>query len=248
MLSKLLRKLWRAGRRAGGRSPGELAAAPAYDLWSATYDSESENLLVALDEVMFAELLEPCQVTGKVVVDVGCGTGRHWAKMLARNPAQLLGFDVSKGMLARLLEKHAGANVRLVADHRLDGLADASCDFLVSNLALAHFPDSAAALLEWARVLKPGGELIVTDLHPSAADGGDCTFRHHDQVKAVQLFVHPLESLRLSASRSGFSLLKLAEKAVGPSMRGYYEARGAGAKFDRMNGSPMLIGLHFRRL
>jgi ubiquinone/menaquinone biosynthesis C-methylase UbiE len=225
-----------------------MAAAPAYDLWSSTYDGESENLVVALDEVMFAELLEPCELSGKVVVDVGCGTGRHWAKMLARNPAQLLGFDVSKGMLARLVEKHAEANVHLVADHRLDDLADASCDFLVSNLALSHFPDSAAALLEWARVLKPGGDLIVTDLHPSAAEGGDCTFRHHGEVKAIQLFVHSPDSLKLSANRSGFSLLKMVERVVGPSMRGSYEARGARAEFDRMNGRPLLIGLHFRRL
>jgi ubiquinone/menaquinone biosynthesis C-methylase UbiE len=244
MLSKLLRRVLRAGGRAGG----EMAAAHAYDLWSSTYDSESENLLVALDEVMFADLVEPCQLSGKVVVDVGCGTGRHWAKILAKNPAQLLGFDVSKGMLARLIEKHAGAKVQLVQDHRLDDLSDASCDFVVSNLALSHFPDSAAALIEWARVLKPGGDLIVTDLHPIAADGGDCTFRHHDEVRAVQLFVHPLDSLKLSASRSGFSLVKLVETVVGPSMRGHYEAKGAHAEFERMNGAPLLLGLHFRRL
>lgn len=225
-----------------------MAAAPAYDLWSSTYDSESGNLVVALDEIMFAELLEPCQLSGKIIVDVGCGTGRHWAKMLARNPAHLLGFDVSRGMLARLLEKHAGAQVQLVSDHRLDDLADASCDLLVSNLALAHFPDSAAALLEWARVLKPGGELIVTDLHPDVAAGGDCTFRHQDALQAVKLFVHPLDSLKVSAGRSGFSLLRLVEKVVEPSMRRYYEAGGASAAFDRMNGTPLLLGLHLRRM
>jgi ubiquinone/menaquinone biosynthesis C-methylase UbiE len=224
-----------------------MAAAPAYDLWSSTYDGESENLVVALDEIVFAELLEPCQLSGKVIVDVGCGTGRHWAKMLARHPAQLLGFDVSEGMLARLRVKHPGAQVQLVADHRLDELADASCDLLVSNLALAHFPDSAAALSEWARVLKSGGDLILTDLHPDAADGGDCTFRHDDELHAVKMFVHPLDSLKLSARRSGFSLLKLMEKVVEPSMRRYYEAGGASAAFDRMNGTPLLVGLHLRR-
>src|SRR5438270_4798034 len=57
------------------------AVASAYDLWSATYDDEGDNLLVLLDEELFAGLLARIDVRGKRVVDVGCGTGRHWGKL-----------------------------------------------------------------------------------------------------------------------------------------------------------------------
>src|SRR4051812_25648116 len=96
-LARALRRLVPTGRR---------DAASAYDLWAATYDAEGDNLLVLLDEGLFEGLLRRVEVRGKRVVDVGCGTGRHWAKIAAGGPAELVGYDVSPGMLARLRRKH----------------------------------------------------------------------------------------------------------------------------------------------
>src|SRR5579859_8007718 len=83
--------------------------ASAYDMWSSTYDADGQNILVRLDESLFPRLLGGVQIRGKSVVDVGCGTGRHWSKLLAQEPAELIGYDVSPGMLEQLRRKIPGA-------------------------------------------------------------------------------------------------------------------------------------------
>jgi len=139
--SHLLR---RALRRLVGSGPW--AAAQAYDLWSATYDAEPDNLLVLLDEELFEGLLRRVEVRGRRVIDVGCGTGRHWTKILAHGPLELVGYDVSPGMLARLRRKHPGAAVHLASAEALSHSAAQSCDLLVSTLALSHVPSADPVL------------------------------------------------------------------------------------------------------
>lgn len=217
-----------------------------YDLWSSTYDQDGGNLLVALDEVMFDRLLRRVDLRGAVVVDVGCGTGRHWAKMLARNPRRLIGFDTSSGMLAKLREKHPLAEAHQVLDHRLV-LPPESCDVLVSTLALAHMPDAAAALSEWARVVKKGGHIILTDLHPAAAERSTCTFEHQGQVHAVRLHVHSLTSIREIASSHQFAMVELDEQVVGGALEPYYALRRAPRSFERMRGVGVIYGLVLRK-
>src|SRR5512132_2072125 len=57
-------------------------------------------------------------------------------------------------------------------DYRLGDLAhlpfdDGAFDLAVCALALSHLPDPAPAIAELARVLRPGGALVVSDLHPT---------------------------------------------------------------------------------
>lgn len=230
-----------------GRRPRSLDAEVGYDIWSSTYDSEPDNLLVAMDEAIFPDLLDRVGVRDKVVVDVGCGTGRHWARLQAGHPARLLGFDVSARMLAKLVGKYPDAVVERVTDHRLDALPSASCDLLVSTLALCHFRNAAAALAEWARVVRPGGDLIITDLHPRAAARSDCTFRHQGRTESIELHVHSVASLGQAATRHGLSLERLEERVVEDSLKPHYEAQDALAAFARIQGLPLILGLHLKK-
>src|SRR4051812_40834623 len=77
----------------------------AYDQWAADYDEQPNNLMLALDAELFDQFLTNTSLHKKVVVDVGCGTGRHWEKINTQEPARLIGFDVSKGMLDVLKKK-----------------------------------------------------------------------------------------------------------------------------------------------
>src|SRR6185312_10935044 len=144
----------------------ETAPEPAYDLWSESYDAQPDNLMLALDEDVFSKLISNSSFEGKIVVDVGCGTGRHWRKIMDKKPARLIGYDVSEGMLQMLKQKFPGAETHKLQDDHLTGLENNGCDVIVSTLALAHILHPENAFNEWYRVLKPGGEIIITDYHP----------------------------------------------------------------------------------
>src|SRR5687767_11764545 len=94
-------------------NPGTSSAATAYDLWSADYDHQPGNLVLDLDEFIFIELLKETSLTGKIVVDIGCGTGRHWSKITSQKPEKTIGYDISKKMLERLKEKFPNAETYL---------------------------------------------------------------------------------------------------------------------------------------
>ena len=223
----------------------ELEPAKAYDQWSAGYDDQPGNLMLALDEQLCSELLAHLDIRGKIVADIGCGTGRHWARLMDKQPARLAGFDVSSGMLGMLEKKYPGAETHLLTDERLTGLADGSCDLILSTLTVAHIGAIERALREWRRVVKPGGSILITDYHPDAlAKGGQRTFRHKDRVLAVRNHIHTLPRLREIAGELNLRVARCLEKEIDETVRPYYEQQQATALFDRFFGVKIIYGLH----
>lgn len=98
---------------------------------------------------------------GEIVVDVGCGTGRHTAAF-ARRGAEAVGLDVSAGLLA-VGAAAGGAYVQ--GDARRLPLRTASADAVlcVCQGGFGITPDSDRIVLaELARILRPGGRLALT--------------------------------------------------------------------------------------
>jgi SAM-dependent methyltransferase len=109
-------------------------------------------------------------VAGRDVLEVGCGAAQG-ARWLVAAGARVTAFDVSAGQLrqARRLDARTGVRVeRLVqADAQFLPFRSASFDVVMS--AFGGFPfvaDSARALREAARVLRPGGRLVFSVTHP----------------------------------------------------------------------------------
>ena len=226
----------------------ESAPAEAYDIWSQSYDNQPDNLMLALDGEVCGGLLDRTRVAGSVVADVGCGTGRHWQTLYGQGPARLVGFDVSPGMLARLQAKYPLAETHLLAGERLVPLGDRVCDLVLSTLTIAHIPDIRAALREWLRVLRPGGDIVLTDYHPAAlARGGQRTFREGDRVIAVRNHIYPIEKIRRICRQLGLREENVVERKIDDSMRHYYEKQGALALFERFRGVPIIYGLHLKK-
>lgn len=223
----------------------ETLPAEGYNLWAPAYDAQPDNLMLALDEALFADLLQTLDGAGKTIVDVGCGTGRHWAKLMAQGPAALVGYDVSEGMLAMLQQKMPNATVHLLdASGRLTHTADASADWVISTLTVAHIPDVAAAIAEWCRVLKPGGHLIITDYHPTAlARGANRSFSHQGKTVHLKNHVHPISKIKAELGQRGVAVLRLTEQTIDDSMRHWYEKQGALAVFQQYKGTPIIYGL-----
>lgn len=112
------------------------------------------------------------------VLDIGTGTGAL-LEVLAPRIDTGLGIDASRQMLAlaraRLAKPGLGhCAVRLGDMYRLP-LPDASFDLVVMQMILHYAEDPAGALAEAARVLRPGGRLVVVDL--AAHDRAECRDR-----------------------------------------------------------------------
>src|SRR6185295_6361081 len=101
------------------------------------------------------------------VGDLGCGTGATMA-MLAPHVQRVVGVDSSEEMLASAKARLDGATN--IALHRgsLEALPIDSreLDAAVFVLVLHHLPTPSQALVEAARVLKPGGRLLIVDMAP----------------------------------------------------------------------------------
>lgn len=132
----------------------------AYRQWSATYD-EPHNTLFDVDEPVMREILDP--LSPGAVLDAACGTGRYAAYLAARGH-RVLGVDSSPEMLGRARARVPDAGFLRGELARLP-VADGSVDVVVCALALVHVPSLAPVMAEFARVLKPGGHLAISDVH-----------------------------------------------------------------------------------
>lgn len=102
-------------------------------------------------------------------VDLGCGSGILSAE-LARVCGEVVGVDISPRALAAArahVERTGLTNVRfLEGDMTRLELSDGCCDVAVLSQTLHHLPDPTAGLKVAARLLKPGGRLILMELLP----------------------------------------------------------------------------------
>lgn len=136
-----------------------------YRIWSTTYDRPNSAFA---DEPVVAEIVDALPVG--VALDAACGTGRH-ASRLADRGHRVLGVDSSPAMLARARERVPQGEFR-IGDLRALPVADGEVDLVVCALALTHVPALDPVLAEFARVLRPGGHLVIADMHPEAVARG----------------------------------------------------------------------------
>ena len=226
----------------------EKKSAEAYDLWAENYDAQPGNLMLDMDEAVFADLLSGVTLKGKSVVDIGCGTGRHWPKLLKDGPASITGFDVSAGMLKRLEQKFPNAQTYQITDNLFTDIKSASYDVLVSTLTMAHIENMEEALIAWLRIVKYDCDIIITDFHPnSLAFGGKRTFQHDGTSISIQNFVHYVYDIENIFIKQGFRIVNKLERTIDESVRHYYEAKNALHVYEKFKDSRIIYGIHLKR-
>jgi ubiquinone/menaquinone biosynthesis C-methylase UbiE len=226
----------------------EKAAEKAYDIWSPSYDLQPGNLMLHLDEMIFSKLIRNIDLRDKWVADIGCGTGRHWQKILEKQPARVLGFDVSPGMLHQLKLKFPSAQVHLTSDNLLKTVPDSFIDCLITTLTIAHIKNIDEAIASWSRILKDNGDLVITDFHPiSLANGAKRSFHHAGKTVTVTNYIHPLEKIKKVFQEHNLYVLEQEERNVNEDVRTYYQNQNALAIYNRFIGIPIIYGLHLKK-
>jgi 2-polyprenyl-3-methyl-5-hydroxy-6-metoxy-1,4-benzoquinol methylase len=156
---------------------------------------------------------------GARVLDVGCGTGFHVARLRER------GFDVVGVEPGEELRRRARANNpdAEIVDGDMEDLAfeDASFDGVLAVEVIRHVPHPDLAVAEAARVLRPGGLAIITAAPKWSLNGYALINQVTSRVqvptftKQKQHFLTPPEARRLFRS-AGFSSVEMHGVLLGP--------------------------------
>jgi SAM-dependent methyltransferase len=184
-----------------------------YTAWAPIYDGP--NPAIAVEEPIVREMIRGLG-PGRAL-DAGCGTGRH-AGFLASQGFETVGVDATPGMLAVARANHPDVELR---EGRLEALPleDDSVDVVVSSLAVCHATDLGAVIAEMARVVRPGGTVIVSDPHPTTVQfGGVANFRdpEADPTQGLTLpfvpnLLHPLHTYVNAAVAAGLEVVECQE-------------------------------------
>jgi ubiquinone/menaquinone biosynthesis C-methylase UbiE len=157
-----------------------------YARWAANYDA-MPNALLRLEEPAVRALTDAWPAG--LVLDAACGTGRH-ARHLAARGHRVIGVDASPEMLAEARRALPAADLR-VGDLGALPLESASVDGAVCALALTHCERLGPPVTELARVLRPGGRLVVSDFHPVQLQLGGTAFFIAADGRAGQVRSYP---------------------------------------------------------
>ena len=226
----------------------ETQPAKAYDLWAPSYDAQPDNPILLLDNLLFKELLSATSMQGNMVADIGCGTGRHWEALFREDAAERIGYDASTEMLRKVREKYPNAKTFLHSGHALKELEDRSCDVLVSTLVIAHIRNLSAEWREWNRVLKMGGEILLTDFHPVALQrGANRSFMYGDRLVFIKNHVHTLEEVRALAGQMDWKEVAFIESRIDERVRHIFERLNVMEAYKDSYDQLVLYGLHFKK-
>lgn len=213
-----------------------------YERWASRYD-ETSNPVVAADDRVLGELIG--DVTGRIVLDAGCGTGRHTVR-LAEQAARVIALDFSANMLAQTrakLEQRGLADRVVLIEHDLAKplpVGDHAVDVSVCALVGEHLSNLPAVFAELARVLRPGGRLVFSVYHPFLALAGkEANF--HDVESNIEYRLgahrHLCADYVNAALRAGLQLTELREVTAEQALR------DVPGNFERYSGMLMLLAL-----
>jgi SAM-dependent methyltransferase len=175
-------------------------------------------------------------VRGQTVLDLGCGVGDLAAEMVGRG-ARVIGVDVSEELLAAARGRGlAGAELRK-ADLREPLELEVAVDGLWGGFVAAYFPDLPAALSRWARHLRPGGWVALTEIddffgHEPLAERTKAQLDGYarEALAAARYDFHMGRKLRRFLESAGFTVtteLNLADRELsfaGPAAREVVDA------------------------
>lgn len=182
-----------------------------------------------------AELLRGIDISGKRVLDVGCGAGGI-ELLLARDygTAEVIGIDIEAPVLehARHLIARRGLADRVRFEQVSPGplpFADQSFDVVFSKDAVIHIPDKEAWCRDMFRLLRPGGILVASDWMRIDEAPPSAEMRAYMDIEGLSFSMSALPRYGAALEAAGFRELQLRDR--NDWYRGVVQA-----EFERIRG------------
>jgi ubiquinone/menaquinone biosynthesis C-methylase UbiE len=226
-------------------SPFLASVRDGYERWAPTYD-HFPNPLLAREQRHIHPLLP--RLRNRHVLDLACGTGRWLKHLLAVGALPGVGVDLSSAMLRVAGDKRELSGKVVQADCLRLPFRASTFDFSICSFALGHIQDLRSVAVEFSRLMKPGSDLFVTDLHPEAyAVGWRTGFRDQQSVVQVHTLSHSSEDILGAFSSVGCECVTHLSLWLGDAEQPLFAAAGRQQLFQAACRVPAILFCHFKR-
>jgi ubiquinone/menaquinone biosynthesis C-methylase UbiE len=217
-----------------------------YERWALTYD-DFPNPLLAREQRHILPLLPALQ--NRSALDLACGTGRWLTRLLASGAGPAVGVDLSSAMLRVAGDKMELSGKIVQGDCLRLPFPPSTFDFLICSFALGHIQDLRSAAAEFSRVMKPGSDLFVTDVHPEAyARGWRTGFRDQQLPVQVHALPHSAEDILRAFHSAGCECVTHVGLCLGSSEEHIFAEAGKQHLFQTACRVPAIQFCHLKQV
>jgi ubiquinone/menaquinone biosynthesis C-methylase UbiE len=217
-----------------------------YERWAPTYD-DFPNPLLAREQRHILPLVP--DLRNRCALDLACGTGRWLTRLVASGAGPAVGVDLSSAMLRVAGDKMELSGRIVRGDCLRLPFQPSTFEFLICSFALGHIQDLRSAAAEFSRVMKPGSDLFVTDVHPEAyARGWRTGFRDRQSAVQVHTLPHSAEDIFRAFNSAGCECVTHVGLCLGGPEQSIFAEAGRQHLFQTACRVPAVLFCHLKQV
>lgn len=190
------------------KSTPVLSPKEGYDLWALSYAQESNPIKDLSNR--FVESMLP-DLSGKTLLDAGCGTGHFCVYAQNHGASKITGVDFSQVMIDQA-KKNCPTAQFYCGD--ISTFKQEPVDIIICALVIGHIQNISTLFSNFSALLKSGGYLVLTDFHPILTQQhAKRTFKNSQtqQIIEIKHYLHTLEEIKKLLESSGFRIERIQE-------------------------------------